>query len=114
VSIAVLWLHYRSSLQTRRLHEVDIVRLSKLVVGVVVLELLLPKGVYEVRLEVVWSVLYESGFFALLADFGIALAECIQMLFFGRLDNEGINIDGPVARSAVSPMRGMKEITSSC
>jgi hypothetical protein len=76
---------------------VDVVRLAKLVVGIMVLELLLPKGVDEVRLEVVRGVLYESGFFALLADFGVALAECIQVLFFGRLDNEGIDIDGSIA-----------------
>jgi hypothetical protein len=93
---------------------VDIIGLAKLVVGIVVLELLLPKGMDEVRLEVVWSVLYESGLFALFADFGVALAEREEVLLFGRLDNEGIDVDGSVARLVVSTMRGVKEITSSC
>lgn len=101
MAVAVLWLHYSGRPEARFVHEVDVVWLAKVIVGIVVLELLLPEGMDKVGFEVVWGVFYEGGFFVLPADFGIAFAEGVEAFFFGSLDNKGVDIDGP-ARLLVS------------
>lgn len=58
-----------------------------------VLELFLPEGVYEVRLQIIRSVLCECGLFVLFANLGVTFAESKKMLLFGCGDDERIHID---------------------
>lgn len=52
-----------------------------------ILQLLLPEGVYEVAFEVVRRMLEQRGIPALLPHFRVTLTESIQAFLFGRLDD---------------------------
>jgi hypothetical protein len=45
-------------------------------------------------------VFYECSFFALLADFGVALTERVKALLFRGLDEEGVDVDRSAAMLA--------------
>lgn len=102
VAVAVLGLHDGGRLEARFVHVVDVVRSAEVIVGVVVLQLLLPECMDEVRLEVIGCVFDKGGFFALFADLGVARAELEAASLFGSFDDEGVYIDGPGTWSAVS------------
>ena len=52
------------------------------------LELLLPKRVNEIAFHIIRRMFYESGFLALLPDFGVAFAEREEPFLFYSLDNQ--------------------------
>ena len=53
---------------------------------------------------------YEGGFFSLFADFGVALAESVEVLLFGSLGNEGIDVYGSTMRLAISTVETLDDL----
>lgn len=102
-------LHDGSGLKARCIHEVEIVRLAQVVVGIyrvqleqyptqpksrtVILELLLPERVDQIALCVIRRVLDEGRVPPLLADLRVSLAQSVQSLFFFSLYDQRVNID---------------------
>ena len=66
-----------------------------------VLQLLLPEGVYEVAFEIVGRMFEQGSIAALLAHLGVAFAQSIQTFLFSRLDDQGVDIYRPRNLSAV-------------
>jgi hypothetical protein len=60
-----------------------------------ILQLLLPKGVDQVALEVVRRVLEKRRVSALLANLGVAFTQGIQAFLFRRLDDQRIDVYRP-------------------
>jgi len=52
-----------------------------------ILQLLLPEGMYEVAFEVVRRMLEQRGIPALLSHLRVTLAQSIEAFLFGRLDD---------------------------
>jgi hypothetical protein len=78
----------------------DVLRLAQFVVGIVVLKLLLPKGMDQVALQIIRGMLQERVLAALFPDLGISLAQLVQTLLLCCLDDQRVDIDGPVRESA--------------
>lgn len=69
------------------MHEVRVLSLNLLLIGVVVLELLLPECMNKVAFEIVGCMFDERGFVAFFANLRTAFAQGVQVLLFIGLDD---------------------------